>query len=200
MMYGFLSKIPLNVTSVRSHAPLRVVGLPIYMSALLLFLVIVGAFAAIPVLIVFFSIKATESEQGYQPQAVINSVDAHLPTSLDREQLSDSFAPYKPNEVPKKKRIINTALSILFLIYGTYGVITDHLILPAKGGKTLTLYGYPAWIMYLALLCLVANLLAVVIDHYDRRDNEALYRSLSTQTRRLGWMLFTVALVARPIN
>lgn len=49
-----------------------------------------------------------------------------------------------------KKRILETVVSVLLVAYGTYGVVVDNFVLPAKGGRTTTLYGYPAWIMYAA--------------------------------------------------
>lgn len=49
--------------------------------------------------------------------------------------------------------------------------------------------------MYAAFLCAVANLLAVVIDHYDERPNERHYRTFARVTQILGWCLFGLALV-----
>lgn len=82
---------------------------------------------------------------------------------------------FVPNAVPFKVRLLNVMLSVILLIYGTFGVITDNFVIPGKRGE-LTLYGYPAWVMYGALLCLVANLIATVIDHYDTRNNEKKYK------------------------
>lgn len=101
---------------------------------------------------------------------------------------------YCPNTVPFKVRLRNVTLSVTLLIYGTFGVITDNFVLPAKRG-VLTLYGYPAWIMYGALLCLVTNLTAVVIDHYDTRNNEKRYAKLKKLSERAGWTLFILALI-----
>jgi hypothetical protein len=101
---------------------------------------------------------------------------------------------YVPNTIPLKTRIWNIALSVALLVYGTYGVVTDNFVLPAKRG-TLTLYGYPAWVMYGALLCLMANLAAVVVDHYDTRDNETRYKAFETFARRAGWTLYVAALI-----
>jgi len=101
---------------------------------------------------------------------------------------------YTPNAVHLKVRLRNIALSVTFLIYGTFGVVTDNFMIPTKRG-VLTLYGYPAWIMYGALLCLVANLTAVIIDHYDTRNNEGRYKKLEAFVRKFGWTLFGLALI-----
>ncbi|UMY63758.1 hypothetical protein [Pseudomonas sp. LS.1a] len=100
---------------------------------------------------------------------------------------------YYPNTVPFKVRLRNTTLSVTFLIYGTFGLITNNFVLPARRG-VLTLYGYPAWVMYGALLCLVANLIAVVIDHYDTRNNEGGYGKFRRVSERTGWVLCVLAL------
>lgn len=49
--------------------------------------------------------------------------------------------------------------------------------------------------MYGALLCSVAYLVSVVIDHYDKRDNETDYKFFAEYARKSGWVLFFAALV-----
>ena len=105
-----------------------------------------------------------------------------------------SESAYAPNTVPFKVRLWKITLSVALLIYGTFGVVTDNFLIPTKRG-TLALYGHPAWIMYGALLCLVVNLIAVVIDHYDTRNNEGRYKKFSAFARKLGYTLFVLALI-----
>ncbi|MGE8481571.1 MAG: hypothetical protein ACN6Q5_03080 [Pseudomonas sp.] len=105
-----------------------------------------------------------------------------------------SESAYTPNAVNLKVRLRNIALSATLLIYGTFGVVTDNFMIPTKRG-ILTLYGYPAWVMYGALLCLVANLTAVIIDHYDTRNNEGRYKKFEALVRKIGWALFGLALI-----
>lgn len=114
-------------------------------------------------------------------------------TSKDESVITSEFT-YTPNAVPFKLRLWNITLSVTLLIYGTFGVVTDNFVIPTKRGA-LTLYGYPAWIMYGALLCLVANLTAEVIDHYDTRNNEERYKKLDAFARKSGWVLFILALI-----
>ncbi|MNQ50928.1 hypothetical protein D3C85_648880 [compost metagenome] len=104
-----------------------------------------------------------------------------------------SASAYVPNTVPFKVRLWNVTLSVVLLAYGTFGVVTDHFVVPGKRGS-IVLYGYPAWIMYGALLCLVANLAAAVIDHYDTRNNEGRYTRFEAISRKTGWVLFFLAL------
>ena len=111
----------------------------------------------------------------------------------DRNTIVSESA-YAPNAVPIKVRLWNITLSVTLLIYGTFGVVTDNFVIPGKRGE-LTLYGHPAWVMYGALLCLVANLTAVVIDHYDTRNNEGRYKEFEALARISGCTLFVLALI-----
>jgi hypothetical protein len=114
-------------------------------------------------------------------------------TPNDESVIASEFT-YAPNAIPFKVRLWNITLSVSLLIYGTFGVVTDNFMIPTKRG-VLTLYGYPAWIMYGALLCLVANLTAAIIDHYDTRNNEGRYKKFEALVRKSGWALFILALI-----
>jgi hypothetical protein len=95
----------------------------------------------------------------------------------------------------KKKRILEVSASAFLIAYGTYGVVADDFVLPARGGGTVTLYGYPAWIMYAALLCLVGNLLVDAFGVSVRPNKESLYGKAKARMAIAGWVLFVLALV-----
>lgn len=57
-------------------------------------------------------------------------------------------------------------------------------------------HGIPCWIMYFALLAAALNLLSVVVDHYDKRNNETNYKRFAIWTRKIGWGLFILAFAA----
>ncbi len=107
---------------------------------------------------------------------------------------------HNPNRIPTGVKIRCLCLSSLLLAYGTYGIYIDDLYIP-RGRRRIHLlpdihlHGGPAWIMYAALLCAVAILLSVVIDHYDTRDNEHDYRLFAKITYIAGLSLFGLALV-----
>jgi hypothetical protein len=88
----------------------------------------------------------------------------------------------------------NILLSSALLTYGTYGILIDDLFLPGRRGPGIHLHGIPAKVMYVAMLFACANLLAVVIDHYDTRNNEHNYRRFATLTQTSGWIAFFLAL------
>lgn len=95
----------------------------------------------------------------------------------------------------KKKRIFEVCASVLLIAYGSYGVVADNFVIPAKGGGTVTLYGYPAWTMYAALLCLVANLLIDAFGIHISAGREVLYRKARTSLAIAGCALFILALI-----
>lgn len=102
---------------------------------------------------------------------------------------------YSPNHIPRAERLKNVLMSGALLAYGTFGLWIDDLFLPSKRGSGLHLHGLPVWVMYLAMILASANLLAVVVDHYDQRNNEHNYRRFAKLTQILGWAAFALALV-----
>lgn len=46
-----------------------------------------------------------------------------------------------------------------------------------------------------AFACMAANLLSVVADHFDKRDNERSYRRFARITSWVGWISFGLSLV-----
>jgi len=65
----------------------------------------------------------------------------------------------------------------------------------AGQGQEGDLYGAPPQVMFLAMLFACANLLAVVVDHYDQRNNEHSYQRIAKLTQIAGWTAFGLALV-----
>ncbi len=87
---------------------------------------------------------------------------------------------YKPNTIPKNIRTKNILLSIALLIYGGYGLIINDIMIPAGkvifgNRRIIHLENEQAFLMFGVILCIVTILLATVVDHYDKRDNEQKY-------------------------
>ncbi len=95
-----------------------------------------------------------------------------------------------PNHIPRQERIANVLLSLSLLAYALFGLAHDDLFIPSKRSSGLHLHGAPMWVMAGAMVSAVASLLSVVIDHYDTRPNERLYRRFALGTQALGWALF----------
>lgn len=102
---------------------------------------------------------------------------------------------YTPNYIPAEKRRQNICFSILLFAYGSYGVWVNDLYIPAKHSQGIHLHDVPAWVMYGAIICACLVMLSVVVDHYDRRNNETNYKFFADFFRFLGWGFFIVSLV-----
>lgn len=102
---------------------------------------------------------------------------------------------YTPNHIPSNERVQNIVVSILLAVYGAYGIWINDLYIPGKRFKGVHLHDVPAWIMYAAFICACLVMLSVVIDHYDRRNNEINYKLFANVFRNLGWGFFILSLI-----
>ncbi|GBG14975.1 uncharacterized protein NMK_2576 [Novimethylophilus kurashikiensis] len=69
------------------------------------------------------------------------------------------------------------------------------MYIPGKRTPGTHFHGEPAWLLYAAMICASLNMLSVVVDHYDIRNNEINYKRFAKVTQFLGWGLFILALV-----
>jgi hypothetical protein len=102
---------------------------------------------------------------------------------------------YTPNHIPYKGRVLSIIFSTLLLGYGIVAFVIDDLYLPGRRSGGMHLHGNSLYIMLAAFACAAANLVSVVVDHYDRRNNETNYRRFARVTRILGWLLFGLAII-----
>ena len=101
---------------------------------------------------------------------------------------------HKPNHIPRRHRIAYIILSAILLAYGTFGLYINDIYIPGKRSSGAHYKGEAALIMYLAFVATVANLLSIVIDHYDKRSNETNYRAFARITHTLAWSFFFLAI------
>lgn len=102
---------------------------------------------------------------------------------------------YRPNQIPRDERLRNIVFALALFGYAALGVRNDDLLLPLGRRTSIHLHGPSTWVMLAAAVCAVAVLLAVVVDHYDRRDNERHYQAFGKYFRQAGWGLFAGALL-----
>ena len=69
-------------------------------------------------------------------------------------------------------------------------------VAPPKSKIGVVLYGIPLWMLVASLLTGAAVLLSVVIDHYDRRNNEDWYEHFKRGAILFGQLLLTSSLVS----
>lgn len=103
---------------------------------------------------------------------------------------------YKPNKIPLEERIASVLISMFVLLYGTIGVMVDDIFIPGKrAGQGSHYHGLLAWILYASFLFAIANMMSIVVDHFDKRDNEKNYHRFASVTKTIGGILFLIAIV-----
>ncbi len=109
---------------------------------------------------------------------------------------SKEVKPYQPNSVPKVTRVWNLLLALYLIGWGCLGLYTSSVDLWGRRIKIAKLQGGPAYLMAFALICGALVLIAEVIDHYDKRNNESLYAGFRWFLIRLGWCLAVFSLLS----
>lgn len=101
-----------------------------------------------------------------------------------------------PNSVPGSERLFNLFLAALLLSYGAFGFYTNRIDITHKGQAIALLRGGSAWLMSAAMFVGAMILISVVVDHYDRRNNESSYKRFKWFTVRLGLCLVAASLLS----
>ena len=114
---------------------------------------------------------------------------------LDFDPLARAGSYLEPNFFTLRQRVANTLLAAALLAYGTFGVYLDDLYIPGKRSSGMHLHGTSAWLMFAAVVCAAAVLLALVVDHYDRRHNEHHYDRFKKFATVVGWSFAGAALL-----
>ena len=102
---------------------------------------------------------------------------------------------YVPNYIPAKERIQHLIFSVLLFSYGSFGVYINDLYIPGKRSRGIHLHNLSAWIMFGAMICACLIMLSVIVDHYDKRNNERNFRSFAKFFKIMGWGFFVVSLI-----
>jgi len=109
----------------------------------------------------------------------------------------DEGKPWRPNSVSLSERIFNLTLAIALLAQGVLGVyFAEVRLTPPKQRGAILLKEGPAWLMAAAMIVGALVLVSVVVDHYDRRQNERSYKIFRWLCVRLGLCLFVASLIA----
>lgn len=100
---------------------------------------------------------------------------------------------YTPNQIPLHKRMLRAGGATFLLAYGIVSLRMDDFVIPGKRGA-IHLHGLPGWILFAALIVAAAAMVSAIIDHYDRRNNESLYRNIEEWGAKAGAALFALAI------
>lgn len=98
-----------------------------------------------------------------------------------------------PNQIPGRTRIFLTILAMAFMAYAIAELAIGITYLPAKHGHGILLSGVPTVMVAISAALLGVVAVSVVIDHYDRRPNEAQYKSLQGSLAKIAFLLFVSA-------
>ncbi|MEE4245762.1 MAG: hypothetical protein V2I33_10140 [Kangiellaceae bacterium] len=104
----------------------------------------------------------------------------------------DEEGNYIPNVVAVTDQIKNFSLAVALLLYGLFGLYRNDLYIPGRRGGV-HLSDTPAILVFIAILLGCINLLTVIVDHHDTRDNEMSYYRFRKTTEYLGYAIFGVA-------
>jgi len=107
---------------------------------------------------------------------------------------------YKPNSIPAFTRHFNITASFILLTYGTYGIYVNDLYIPGRRGRGAHLQDEAALIVYAAFICACIVMTSVVIDHYDKSDNEHKYQSAGRLFKYLGWGFLMLAVLEKCVR
>jgi len=107
----------------------------------------------------------------------------------------DERGRYIPNRIPGRELASHVVFSLAILTYGAYGVWVNDLYVPGRRSRGVHLHDITAWLMFGAIVCACVVMVSIVVDHYDRRDNERSYRAISGVAGGIGWILFGVSLL-----
>ena len=115
--------------------------------------------------------------------------------ALSRGEGAKRDRPWRPNSVSLGERIFCVFLAAVLLARGASGFLYSRLqVSPPRQRTALLLQGGPAWLMAAAMVIGACVLLSVVVDHYDRRNNELVYRIFRRVSVGLGLCLIAASL------
>ena len=104
---------------------------------------------------------------------------------------------YKPNIVSIRERIITIIIVPIGFVYYTNQLITNgyiEIIFEQRSGL-ISYYGISAYVLYFGLISLLSAQVSVLVDHYDKRDNEIKYFNFKFYMMFIGFKLCFIATI-----
>jgi hypothetical protein len=104
---------------------------------------------------------------------------------------------FTSNHIKWTTRLYYSIASVSLFSYGAYGIYINDLFLPARGGGGTHFQDGPAYVLFGAIICGCLYMISVVIDHYDKRDNEDNYHDFGMIMKYLGIALLFAAIALK---
>lgn len=99
------------------------------------------------------------------------------------ESADPATGPHSPNHIPLGMRLISAVVALTWTGWALIGLLSGHMFLLISRRGPIQFSGIPAWLFSAAVMASAVACAVVILDHYDRRKNEASYQ----RTRRRLW-------------
>lgn len=106
---------------------------------------------------------------------------------------------YTPNIISMGTRIAYFAFSLSVIIYSIWGFDNGKIYLAfggqRSGGAAYVLGGTGLVLAVIALVSFALSALLTVVDHYDKRNNEEMYKKTKFLLSVSGWYLYLFSII-----
>lgn len=137
--------------------------------------------------LVDFDIELLEKEL----KKKINDLTSNIVENLDVKKDTEF---YIANEVGLGTRLLSIFGIIFLTIYSFYSIAHNKIVVPGKG-RAIELTDISMYIMVVAVFFFIIRILLIVIDHYDKRNNEKSYENAKIIVSTIGYIFFFLALI-----
>jgi hypothetical protein len=135
-------------------------------------------------------------QSGYYPAPVEGDIqDADCYIFEDEKGGVDIDGNYIPNRVSVFTRIRNLILSSLIMVYGIIGLINDDLNVKLSKSRIHHVHGTAAIVAVIGYMFGLCGLISVIIDHYDKRNNEHFYKRILRSASVIAFCLLVISVI-----
>jgi len=109
---------------------------------------------------------------------------------------------YRPNYVDLDVRAGCLSASAALIFYAALSIQNDDFFIWLPGRRQtgyVHLHGVPVWLACISIFFACLSMLAVVVDHYDKRDNEESYRKFAKLALKAAFYVLVFAMLSDAI-
>lgn len=110
-----------------------------------------------------------------------------------KNYLDPSYLEYRPNRIRLRARVFVAFFAAILIAYGVHGLFIDDIFIPGRRSAGIHFQGLPAICLFSAMCLAASAYIALIVDHYDRRDNEATYQKIVNVLCLLALVAFVCA-------
>jgi hypothetical protein len=124
------------------------------------------------------------SEPSFPPTQPLPEYQARLPRK-------SAARGYFPNHVHVVARVTHAFVALTWTTWAVIGILSGHMFFLISRGGPVHFSGVPAFLFSAAVMACAATSVLAIVDHYDRRNNEASYKRL----RKRLWLVAAALLL-----